>query len=130
MILNSSFFDVLPSMPTYLDMEENVLTKLIYSGRHKVVGWNTPCYIKDIGTVSRFHEGVSELECGVPAFRNPDKYSQTAVVLRASDILKVDESGQAYANPEIARAITKLNQSGAITIIHDDINEEIAYPNV
>ena len=130
MILNDSFFDILPALPTYLDMEENVLTKLIFDGRYEVVGWNTPCYIKDIGTVSRFHEGVSELECGVPAFRNPTKYSQTAAVLRASDIIRVDQNGNAYANQEVASAITKLNSSGVITIIHDDINEEVAYPSV
>lgn len=130
MILNDSFFDILPDLPTYLDMEENVLTKLIYDGRYEVVGWNTPCYIKDIGTVSRFHEGVSELECGIPAFRNPNKYSQTAAVLRASDIIRVEQDGNAHANQEVASAITKLNSSGVITIIHNDINEEETYQNV
>ena len=33
MILNDSFFDILPDLPTYLDMEENVLTKENYLKR-------------------------------------------------------------------------------------------------
>lgn len=129
MILNKSVFSVLPELPTFLDMEENVLSKLIYDSKFSVVGWNTPCYLKDIGTVSRFYEGTKELALGVPEAKNPGRFPQSCVILKATDAIKFDENGHASANVELATAITHLNQNGVIAVMHDDLDEENAFAN-
>lgn len=129
MILNKSAFSVLPVFPTYLDMEENVLSKLIYDGRFRVVAWNSPCYIKDIGTVNRFYEGTKELAFGIPETKNPARFPQSCVILKASDSIIFDKNGHASANEEIATAITYLNQHGVITIMYDDLDEENSFAN-
>lgn len=128
MILNKSFLKTLPDTPTFLDMEENVLAPLIYSQDYNVVGWNTPSYIKDIGTIDRFYEGTRELKLGIPQAKNPDKFPQSCVVLKASDIVCVDENGKATADNEVASAVSVLNNGGVITVIHNDLaqNTDIA----
>ncbi len=128
MILGSSFFKVLPEEPTYLDMEEFVLSKMIYNPAYCVQAWNTPCYIKDIGVVERFREGVRELEDGLPAKLNPAKNSQGCVVFKQSDLFQIKDeqmfSGKAVALDErYAHAITLFNKAGAIVALIKDIEE-------
>lgn len=128
MILNDSFFKVLPDIPTYLDMEDNVLAPLIYSRDYNVVGWNTPCYIKDIGTIDRFYEGTKELELGLPQAKNPSKFPQSCAILKASDIVQFDDNGVASANNQVASAVSVLNKGGVITLIHNDFPRESVVP--
>lgn len=121
MILNKSFLQTLPSTPTFLDMEENVLSPMIDSKQFTVVGWNTPSYIKDIGTIDRFYEGTRELKQGMPQLKNPNKFPQTCVVVKASDIVCADENGRVTANNEVASAVSVLNNGGVITVVHNDL---------
>ena len=125
MILNKSALQLLPSQPTYLDMEESILTRLIYSGAYKVCAWNTPCYIKDIGTVDRYYEGVSELARNIPELRNPAKNPQKCVIFKAKDLIKVTPEGIAVLDTELADSIKMLNDSGIITAVYKD-NPQIA----
>ena len=125
MILNKSALQLLPSQPTYLDMEESILTRLIYSGAYKVCAWNTPCYIKDIGTVDRYYEGVSELARNIPTLRNPAKNPQKCVIFKAKDLIKVTPEGIAVLDTELADSIKMLNDSGIITAVYKD-NPQIA----
>lgn len=125
MILNKSALKLLPNQPTYLDMEESLLTRLIYSGAHKVCAWNTPCYIKDIGTVDRYYEGVSELARNIPMLRNPDKNPQSCVIFKAKDLITVSPEGIAVLDTELADAIKTLNDNGIITAVYRD-NPQIA----
>ncbi len=128
MILNKSALQLLPDKPTYLDMEESLLTKLIYSGAHKVCAWNTPCYIKDIGTVDRYYEGVSELSRNIPALRNPDKNPQKCVIFRAKDLIQVNPAGIAVLNTDLASAIKSLNDTGIITAVYKDNPQTAVHP--
>lgn len=118
-ILNNAFFDVIPDEPTYLDMEENILMKLIFDSKYDVRGWVTPCYLKDIGTVDRFYEGVADLKAGLPALRNPAKNPQSCVVFKESDLIKLEEDG-AILNEKVAYAIKTFNENGVITVLHKD----------
>ena len=120
-ILNNSFFEVLPDEPTYLDMEESILMKLIYDSRYQVSGWKTPCYIKDIGTVDRFHEGVADLKAGLPALRNPAKNQQSCVVVRESDLLTFAGEYKVGLNEQLAYAIRTFNDNGVVTVVHKDM---------
>lgn len=125
MILNKSALKLLPKQPTYLDMEESILTKMIYNGAYKVCAWNTPCYIKDIGTVDRYYEGVSELSRNIPMHRNPDKAPQQCVIFKAKDLIQVTPEGIAVLNTELADAIKVLNDNGVIATVYRD-NPQIA----
>ncbi len=120
-ILNNSFFEVLPDEPTYLDMEESILTKLIFDSKYDVCGWKTPCYIKDIGTVDRFHEGVADLKAGLPALRNPAKNPQSCVVVRESDLLTFAGEYKVGLNEQLAYAIRSFNDHGIVTVVHKDM---------
>lgn len=127
-ILNDSFFDVVPEEPTYLDMEENILMKLIYDSKYNVRGWKTPCYIKDIGTVDRFHEGVADLKAGLPALRNPAKNPQSCVVVKESDLLRYDGGETVSLDEQVAYAIRTFNNNGIITVLHKDDERLQSYP--
>ena len=118
-ILNNAFFDVIPDEPTYLDMEENILMKLIFDSKYNVRGWVNPCYLKDIGTVDRFYEGVADLKAGLPALRNPAKNPQSCVVFKESDLVKLEEQG-ASLNEKVAYAIKTFNDNGVVTVLHKD----------
>ena len=120
MIINKSVFRELPNNPSYIDMEEGILTKAIYDSDFKVSAWTTPCYVKDIGTVDRFYEGVKDLRLGIPQTKNPDKQEQTCVVFSENDLILIDENGNASVDVEIAQAISQLNESGIITLLNKD----------
>lgn len=128
MILNKSALQILPSQPTYLDMEESILTRLIYSGAYRVCAWNTPCYIKDIGTEDRFYEGVSELSRNIPAIRNPEKTPQKCVIFKTKDLVKVTPEGVAVLNPDMAASIRALNDAGIITSVYKDNPQLSVHP--
>lgn len=128
MILNKNTFHVLPSEPTYLDMEESILTRLIYSGAYKVCAWNTPCYIKDIGTVDRFYEGVSELARNIPASRNPEKASQECVIFKENDLITITPEGTLVLNTDMAEAIKQLNENGIVTALYKDQPQLAQHP--
>jgi len=119
MILNSSTFRLLEKEPTYLDMEQDILTKAIYRDDFDVRAWTTPCYIKDIGTVPRYIEGVHELSRNIPQVKNPAKHEQFCMVFKEKDLLTFD--GKTFSiNPDIAQAIHTLNDRGIISILCKD----------
>lgn len=124
-ILSNSFFRVLPEDPVYLDFEESILMRLIYDSNFKVVGWKTPCYIKDIGVVSRYYEGVEELSKNIPASKNPNKFEQTCVILKESDLLLRDKTGKITISKDVAFSISQLNSRGIITVLEKDISKSL-----
>lgn len=122
-ILNSSFFEVLPHEPTYLDMEESILMKLVYDSRYNVRGWQTPCYIKDIGTVKRYHEGVRDLKLGKPEFKNPAKNTQSCVLFKESDLLRIENPSNIQLDEQVLYAVKTFNERGIITVLHKDCEQ-------
>lgn len=120
MIVNKSLFAELPTEPTVLDMEANILARAIHRDNYKVTAWNTPCYLKDIGTVDRFYEGVKDLEKGIPQQKNPDKVSQHCIIYRESDLIKINGSGQPTVEPRLAKSIAAANEAGVITVLDKD----------
>lgn len=128
MIVNKSLFAGLPSEPTILDMEADILSKAIYSSSYKVTAWNTPCYLKDIGTVDRFYEGVEDLAKGIPQQKNPDKSPQHCVIYRESDLIQIDGEGNAILDTKLARSIEIANKAGVITVLDKDSEVLDAHP--
>ena len=127
-ILNSSFFKLLPETPTFLDFEENILIRMIYDDSFKVCGWQTPCYLKDIGVVSRYYEGVKDLSNGIPELRNPNKNPQSCCVFRESDVLDLSTEGIITLNPEIPPILSTLNSQGTITVLEKDLSAKLNNP--
>ena len=127
MILSNSFFSVLPENPMYLDFEEDVLMRLIYNPAYKVCGWESPCYIKDVGIVPRFYEGVKDLDQKIPETKNPDKYTQTGVIFKESDLLIQDTHGKISVNDDISYSIAQLNKNGIITFLEKDISGNLNF---
>ncbi|MBR4003113.1 MAG: nucleotidyltransferase family protein [Clostridia bacterium] len=128
MILNKSVFQGLPEDPTYIDMEEGILTKAIYGGSSKVTAWNTPCYVKDIGTVDRFYEGVRDLAANIPALKNPAKTPQHCIVYNESDLVYIDDKGNVSLNTQLSSSILEANEAGVITILNKDSEQLDVHP--
>lgn len=118
MIINKSVFRELPSNPSYMDMEEGILSKAIYDSDFKVSAWTSPCYVKDIGTVDRFYEGVEDLSYAIPSSRNPEKEEQFCVLFQEKDLISVNKEGNAVVNENMAKAISILNNCGVITLLN------------
>ncbi len=108
-IFNSSLFETLPQECTYMDMETDILTPMVYNPKYKVCAWKTPCYVKDIGTVDRYFEGVSDLQEGIPQAKNPAKTEQSCVIFREQDLIN-----DGKLDIDSARAIEELNEKGVI----------------
>ncbi len=116
-IFNNRLFETLPGECTYMDMEADILDPMVYNPNFKVCAWKTPCYIKDIGTVDRFYEGVRDLEDGVPEAKNPTKNQQSCVVFRECDLF--GEDGK--IDRDVASAISELNDKGVIVGLQKDV---------
>ncbi len=118
MIINKSVFRELPSNPSYMDMEEGILSKAIYDSDFKVSAWTSPCYVKDIGTVDRFYEGVADLAEAIPQSRNPEKEEQICVLFQEKDLININKEGNAVIDERIAQSISVLNGCGVITLLN------------
>ena len=109
-IFSSRLFETLPNECTYMDMEADILTPMVYNPAYKVCAWKTPCYVKDIGTVDRYYEGVRDLSEGIPQSKNPAKTQQSCVIFREQDLIQNDGT----INNDSAKAIVELNDKGVI----------------
>lgn len=116
-IFNNRLFETLPSECTYMDMEEDILAPMVYDRGYKVCAWKSPCYVKDIGTVDRFEEGVKELEAGVPQAKNPAKSEQSCAIFRERDLYLEDGK----LDKGMASAIRVLNDNGVIVGLQQDV---------
>ncbi len=108
-IFNTRLFETLPQECTYMDMETDILTPMVYNPNYKVSAWRTPCYVKDIGTVDRYWEGVRDLELGIPQAKNPAKSKQSCVIFREQDLIQGGSIDRGTAE-----AISELNDKGVI----------------
>lgn len=108
-IFNTRLFETLPQECTYMDMETDILTPMVYNPNYRVCAWRTPCYVKDIGTVDRYWEGVRDLEQGIPQSKNPTKAEQSCVIFREQDLIQ-----GSTIETQTAKAIEELNDKGVI----------------
>lgn len=105
--------------PDKIDLDRDVLKPNIRSGR--IYAYDTPEYIKDMGTPDRFYEVEEDIKSGMVNARNL-KNKQRAVFLdRDGTINKyvgfLTKPEQFELIPGVAEAIKKINKSGYLAIV-------------
>lgn len=108
-----------PETPDKIDLDRDVLKPNIPSG--KIFAYDTPEYIKDMGTPDRFYETEKDIESGKVHARNL-KNKQKAIFLdRDGTINKmvgfVTKSEQFELIEGAAEAIKTINKSGYLAIV-------------
>lgn len=108
-----------PETPDKIDLDRDVLKPNIKSG--KIFAYDTPEYIKDMGTPDRFYETEKDIESGLVHSRNL-KNKQKAIFLdRDGTINKmvgfITRPEQFELIPGAAEAIKKMNKAGYLVIV-------------
>lgn len=108
-----------PETPGKIDLDRDVLKPCISSGR--IFAYDTPEYIKDMGTPDRYYEVEKDIQSGKVKARNL-KYKQKAVFLdRDGTINKyvgfLTKPDQFELLPGVAAAIKMINKSGYLAIV-------------
>lgn len=108
-----------PETPDKIDLDRDVLKPNIPSG--KIFAYDTPEYIKDMGTPDRYYEVEKDLQTGKVKARNL-KNKQKAIFLdRDGTINKyvgfLTKPEQFELLPGVAEAIKMINKSGYLAII-------------
>lgn len=108
-----------PETPEKIDLDRDVLKPNIKSG--KIFAYDTPEYIKDMGTPDRFYEAENDIKSGMVHARNL-KNKQKAVFLdRDGTINKyvgfLTKPEQFELIDGAAEAIRKINKSGYLAIV-------------
>ena len=108
-----------PENPNKIDLDRDVLKPNIKSGR--IYAYDTPEYIKDMGTPDRFHEAETDMLKGLVYARNL-KNKQKAIFLdRDGTINKlagfVTNPKQFELIQDAADAIKLINKSGYLAIV-------------
>lgn len=108
-----------PEQPDRIDLDRDVLKPNIPSG--KIFAYDTPEYIKDMGTPDRFHEVEHDLQSGKVATRNLSN-RQKAIFLDRDGTINVYKGF--LTRPEnfelilgVSEAIRKINKSGYLCIV-------------
>jgi len=108
-----------PENPDKIDLDRDVLKPAISSG--KIYAYDTPEYIKDMGTPDRYYETEKDMQCGRISAKNLSQ-KQKAVFLDRDGTLN-KESGfinspeQLELIPGTAEAIKAINKSGYLAIV-------------
>lgn len=108
-----------PEQPDKIDLDRDVLKKNIPSG--KIYAYDTPEYIKDMGTPDRFYEAEKDIVSGLVHARNL-KNKQKAIFLdRDGTINKyvgfLTKPEQFELIEGVAEAIKLINKSGYLAIV-------------
>lgn len=108
-----------PETPDKIDLDRDVLKPCISSGR--IFAYDTPEYIKDMGTPDRYFEVEKDLQTGKVKARNL-KNKQKAIFLdRDGTINKyvgfLTNPEQFELLPGVAEAIKMINKSGYLAIV-------------
>lgn len=114
-----SFVPHHPETPDKIDLDRDVLKPNITSG--KIFAYDTPEYIKDMGTPDRYYEVEQDLKIGKVKARNL-KNKQKAIFLdRDGTINKhvgfLTKPEQFELLPGVAEAIRIINKSGYLAIV-------------
>lgn len=108
-----------PEQPDKIDLDRDVLKPNIKSGR--IFAYDTPEYIKDMGTPDRYYEVERDLKSGKIAARNL-KNKQKAIFLDRDGTINVYKGFLTKPEdfeliPGAAEAICEINHSGYLAIV-------------
>ena len=108
-----------PETPDKIDLDRDVLKPNIKSG--KIFAYETPEYIKDMGTPDRYYETETDIKSGKVHARNLSQ-KQKAIFLDRDGT--INKSNGFITKPEqfeliagVAEAIKKINKSGYLAIV-------------
>ena len=108
-----------PESPEKIDLDRDVLKPNIKSGR--VFVYDTPEYIKDMGTPDRYYEVEEDIKTGMVSSRNLKKKQKAVFLDRDGTLNKyvgfLTEPDQFELIDGAAEAIKKINKSGYLAIV-------------
>lgn len=108
-----------PETPDKIDLDRDVLKPNIKSG--KIFAYETPEYIKDMGTPDRFYETESDIKSGKVHARNLSQKQKAVFLDRDGTINKangfITKLEQFELIPGVSEAIKKINKSGYLAIV-------------
>ncbi len=114
-----SFVPRHPETPDKIDLDRDVLKPNIKSG--KIFAYETPEYIKDMGTPDRYYETESDIKSGKVHARNLSQKQKAVFLDRDGTINKsngfITKPEQFDLIPGAAEAIKKINKSGYLAIV-------------
>lgn len=118
-ITRKSFVPRNPNIPDKIDLDRDVLKPGIKSGR--IYAYDTPEYIKDMGTPERYHETENDIKKGIVKAKNLSRKQKAIFLDRDGTINKMNgfitHTHQLELVDNIAEAIKKINRSGYLTIV-------------
>lgn len=108
-----------PETPDKIDLDRDVLKPNIKSGR--IFAYDTPEYIKDMGTPDRFYEVEEDIKSGKVKARNLRNKQKAVFLDRDGTINKyvgfLTKPEQFELIPGVAEAVKKINKSGYLAIV-------------
>lgn len=108
-----------PETPDKIDLDRDVLKPNIPSG--KIFAYDTPEYIKDMGTPDRYYEVEKDLKTGKVKARNLRNKQKAVFLDRDGTINKyvgfLTKPDQFELLPGVAEAIKMINKSGYLAIV-------------
>lgn len=108
-----------PETPDRIDLDRDVLKPNIKSG--KIYAYDTPEYIKDMGTPDRFYETEKDMKAGLVHERNLRNKQKAIFLDRDGTINKmvgfITKPEQFELIPGVAEAIKLINKSGYLAIV-------------
>lgn len=114
-----SFVPRHPETPDKIDLDRDVLKKNIPSGR--IYAYDTPEYIKDMGTPDRYYEVEADIKSGKVCARNLKNRQRAVFLDRDGTINKyvgfLTRPEQFELLPGAAEAIRTINKSGYLAIV-------------
>ena len=108
-----------PETPDKIDLDRDVLKINIGSGR--IYAYDTPEYVKDMGTPDRFFEAENDIKTGKVHAHNLKNRQKAIFLDRDGTINKmvgfVTRPEQFELLPDVAKAIKAINKSGYLAIV-------------
>ena len=108
-----------PETPDKIDLDRDVLKPCISSGR--LYAYDTPEYIKDMGTPDRYYEVEKDIQSGKVKARNLSQKQKAIFLDRDGTINKyvgfLTKPEQFELLPGVADAIKLINKSGYLAIV-------------
>lgn len=108
-----------PETPDKIDLDRDVLKPNIKSG--KIFAYESPEYIKDMGTPDRYYETEADIKSGKVHARNLSQKQKAVFLDRDGTINKtngfVTKTDQFELVKGVAEAIKKINKSGYLAIV-------------
>lgn len=108
-----------PKTPDKIDLDRDVLKPNILSG--KIYAYDTPEYIKDMGTPDRYYEVEGDIQSGKVKARNLSQKQKAIFLDRDGTINKyvgfLTKPEQFELLPGVAEAIKTINKSGYLAIV-------------